>query len=365
VGRLVVDCASQPDDAELRRLLAANPLGGQILLTLEREPDFFAAGTVEGDRRRTVVAREPSTGRVVGLGTRSVSTVMVNGEPCRMGYLGQLRVDSAYRGRPSLLAAGYDLLRAGRREDEIPFDLTTIIADNQVARRLLESGVPRLPEYRAVEPFVTLVIPVRRQRSMQTSVERASEGRIDEVSRCLERNRRRNQFAPIFSTEDLLSPERSRGLAPSDFLLYRSGGGIAGCLALWDQRSFKQVVVRGFGPRLLRWRPWLDLVSRARGGPRIPRPGETLPLAFISHLAVDGDDDGVFHQLLLAALAEARLRHIDYLVLGLAARHPWLRRLRRAFRAWEYVSIIYTVSWERGRKMPFDGRMPHVEVAML
>jgi len=44
-----------------------------------------------------VVAREP-TGRPVGLFSRSERTAFVNGVPARVGYLGQLRLDAAYRG---------------------------------------------------------------------------------------------------------------------------------------------------------------------------------------------------------------------------------------------------------------------------
>jgi hypothetical protein len=361
--RIVVEPATPEDDPELRRLLRDNPMDGEIRVSLEREPNAFLAAAVEGEPHRTIVARLPG-GEIAGMGSRSVWNVFVNGEPHRLGYLSQLRVDRAYRGRKRLLTAGYDLIRSFRGPDELPFDLTTIIADNEAARRLLSAGLPGLPAYREIEGLTTLVIPVTSRARKTSMVERGDRAALSEIAACLNLNRRRYQFAPRFTAEDLLSPERSRGLSPEDFFV---DGDARGCLALWDQSGFKQVVVRGYAPRLARWRPWLNRLSPLLGTPRLPDPGCLLPHAWISHVAVDGDDPGVFQNLIEAAHAEARARGYVYLVTGFAARHPWLPWLRRRFRPREYASVLYAVQWENGADAvaALDGRMPHVEVALL
>lgn len=365
IGEIAIEPARPEDDPELRRLLRDNPLEGEIRVSLEREPNAFLAAAVEGEPHCTIVARHE--GRVIGMGSRSVSSVFVNGEPCRLGYLSQLRVDRAFRGRPRLLAAGYDLLHSMRGEDELPFDLTSVIADNQVARRLLGAGLPGLPAYREIEGFVTLVIPTTSRPRKAQRIERGGPERLPDVAACLERNRRRYQLAPCFTVDDLASTERSRGLRPDDFFVALAGSEIAGCLSLWDQSDFKQVVVRGYAPRLARWRPWLNGVAPLLGTPRLPNPGEILPHAYVSHVAVDGDDPGVFQALVEAAYAEARSQRYVYLVLGLAARHPWLPWLRRRFRPREYASVLYAVHWDDGADVvaPLDGRIPHLEVALL
>jgi hypothetical protein len=367
---LIVDLAKPEDDPEIRRLLRDNPMEGAIRVSLEREPNAFLASTVEGDSHAMVVARDPGTGRIVGLGTRSVGNAFVNGEPCRLGYLSQLRVDRAARGRRRLLAAGYAALRELRRPDEAPFDVTSIIADNDAARRLLAAGVPGLPRYRELSGLVTLVVPVRRNgRQEQQGIEAGDPSRMPEIAACLERNRRRYQVAPFFTVAELTSPERSRGLAPGDFRVALAGDRIVGCLALWDQRGFKQVVVRGYAPRLARWRPWINRLAPLLGTPGLPDPGEMLPHAYLSHIAVDGDDPEIFQALVEAACTEARARHYAYLVIGLAAGHPWLPWLERRFRPRRYESVLYTVDWGDGAAAAainaLDGRLPHVEAALL
>jgi hypothetical protein len=369
VGEIVVEPALPEDEPEIRRLLRDNPMDGEIRVSLEREPDALLATRVEGEPHHTIVARDLTSGAVVGMGSRSVWNAFVNGEPRRLGYLSQLRVDAAHRGRKRLLAAGYDLLHSLRSPGETPFDVTSIIADNAVARRLLGAGLPGLPTYREIGPFSTLVLPAGRTRRAPDGVriERGTRERMADVAACIERNRRRYQLAPFFSLDDLLSPERSRGLSPEDFFVAIADGRVAGCLALWDQSAFKQVVVRGYGPRLARWRPWINRLSPLLGTPRLPDPGHILPHAYLSHVAVEEDDPRLFQALAEAAHSEARVRGYAYVVIGLAGPHPWVPWLRRRFRPREYRSVLYAVHWEDGREAAeaLDGRLPHVEAALL
>ncbi|HSS48321.1 MAG TPA: hypothetical protein VLX28_05185, partial [Thermoanaerobaculia bacterium] len=241
-----------------------------------------------------------------------------------------------------------------------------IIADNEIARRLLGAGLPGLPIYQEVAEWTTQIMPTasRPRRRTGVRIERGIPERMGDVAACLERNRRRYQFAPRFSAADLLSPERSRGLAPNDFFLAVINNEVVGCLALWNQSGFKQVVVRGYAPRLARWRPWMNLLAPGLGTPRLPDPGHALPHAYLSHLAVDGDDPEIFRALVEAAYAEARARRYVYVVTGLAARHPWNAWLEKRFKPRAYASILYAVLWEN-EVVALDGRMPHVEVALL
>jgi hypothetical protein len=368
IGDVSIEEATPDDDPELRRLLRDNPMDGTIQVSLEREPNAFLAAAVEGEPHHTIVARLPQGG-IAGLGSRSVWNAFVNGEPRRLGYLSQLRLDRPARGRVRLLAGGYELIRSFRRADETPFDLTSIAADNAPARRVLGAGLPGFPTYREIEPLTTLTLPAGRLRRRlgKVRIERGSRERMEEVACCLERNRGRYQFAPRFTEADLVSPERSRGLTPESFYLAVTGGCVVGCLALWDQSGYKQVVIRGYSPRLARWRPWINRLAPFLGATRLPDPGQSLPHAYLSHVAVDGDDSGVFQALVEAASVDGHARRYAFMMITLAARHPFLPGLRRRFGGREYASVLYAVHWEDGAEAvaALDGRMPHVEAALL
>ena len=355
--------ATPADDADVRRLLRENPMGDTIRISLEREPDTSLAATVEGDVHDTIVVRDRGTGALAAVGAVSVRDAYVNGRPQRLGYLGQLRLDRAYAGRASVLRGGYAFFHSLHEALGVELYLTSILADNLRARRFLERGLPGMPTYRPVETFETLLMPVARRTA-------ATKGRppLQDILACLARNGPRHQFAPAWTEQALLSPQRCCGLRPSDFhCATASGGDVAGCLAVWDQRAFKQVVIRGYSPWLAWSRPLINLAGPLVGVPPLPAVGQALDLGYVSHLAVDYDDPGTFAALLRTAHADAAARGLRYLALGLSSRHPLLPVAKRLFRHRLTISTLYAVHWEDGAEaaQALDGRVAHCEVALL
>jgi hypothetical protein len=171
----------------------------------------------------------------------------------------------------------------------------------------------------------------------------------------------------VWTEEDLDSAERTRGLAPEDFFVIAERGRVVACLALWNQRGFKQAVVQGYGPKLARWRPLLNVGLRAAGRPTLPRPGQELSLAYLSHVAVDPAREDQLVDLVRAALVAASRNGIDHLVVAFATGNALLPAMRRSFAGRAYGSMLYVVhrpeAEEAVRRL--DGRIPHVEVATL
>src|ERR1700731_2536706 len=85
-GRVRFDIADQTDDAEIRRLLRKTPIAGQISMSLEREPNYFADAETPGETKQTIVARNGQ--QVISMGSCSIRDRFVNGERRRVGYLG-------------------------------------------------------------------------------------------------------------------------------------------------------------------------------------------------------------------------------------------------------------------------------------
>jgi hypothetical protein len=353
-SRYATGLATPADDAGLRRLLRETPMPGPIRISLEREPGFFAAARQEGGLHRTVAIRDLQTGGLAAMGSRSVHELFVDGQPRRVGYLSQLRIAPEQRRHTrQLLRLGFDLLRQTHAEDEASFDITTIVAGNEVARRILEAGLPGLPRYRRLEELVTFLLPVRRRfraGKRDIHVATGSPSLLPGILACLERFGRRHQFALHWTTTNTPPPER--------FYVALTGSHVAGCLALWDQRAFKQVVIRGYDKTLTRWRPLLNLL-----GARLPAVGQPLAQVYLSHVAIDEDNPHVLAALLAAAMNDARRTGLDHAAIGFAARHPLSEVVRRFDRCREYVSVLYTVHWDNPPAL--DGRIPHPEVALL
>jgi hypothetical protein len=363
--------ASAEDDAEIRSLLRGSAFAGGIQISLEREPDSQLAGSIEGDVHATIVARHQRSGVLAGIASRSIRDAFINGRPARLGYLGQLRVDPRYRRRPGLLRAGFDFCHQLHvRENDARVYLASVVADNQPARRLLARRSSGWPGFEPVDTLVTLAVPVtarhRTAAPADVSVHRGSADLVDGIVTCLERNQPRFQFSPRWTAADLFS-NRTRGLDVEDFIVATRQGSVAGCAACWDQRSFKQVVVRAYARRLAWWRPLLNHLSPLTGTPVLPAEGSRFEFVYISHIAVDGDDVDLLSLLIAKACDRARAKGVDHVVLALSGRHAAIREIERAFRARPYESLLYVAFWPDGESIArsLDGRPSHPEVAIL
>lgn len=287
--------ATEADDPEICRLLRDNPMAGQISVSLEREPSYFAEAACTQLDHQTIVARENN--RLICMGSCSFRTRFVNGRAGRVGYLGGLRLDQQAAGRFDVLRRGYNFFRELHHETEPCF--TAIASDNERAIRFLERAAPGMPIYDYVGEFVTAVLPVRKRTRANRSltIERASN--IDELVVFLNEHNCHYQFAPSWTAEDLLRL-RGLGLQIGDFWQIRSGGRIAACGTLWDQRSFKQTVVRAYAAPLSWARRWLNPMFAVCGRPQLPPVGTTLAHGFISHLAVAADQPELLIELVAA-----------------------------------------------------------------
>ncbi|MBZ0088884.1 MAG: hypothetical protein K8H90_00750, partial [Thermoanaerobaculia bacterium] len=260
-----------------------------------------------------------------------------------------------------------------RRPGELDFDFTTILADNRVARRLLEAGLASLPCYLPVAELLTLTLscsePLWRNghsTTFETSTARPHE--LGEIAELLDRTRSGLQLAPTWSRSELESPARSRGLIAERFIWAGKGEHRLGCAAVWDQSEFKQVVVRGYSRGLERWRGLLNALAPWTGSPKLPPAGSPLRLGYLSHVAVPAGDAEMLCALIAAARRRARRLGLDLLALGLDSRRPELAAVRRQFRCRETRSVVYLVS-RRGMVVPeeaFDrDRFVHPEIALL
>lgn len=369
-GRIRFDVARRTDDAEIRRLLRENPMRGQITISMEREPHYFADADLPGEAKQTIVARDGE--RLVCAGCCTTRQRFVSGQACRVGYLGGLRLDAGYAGRFDIVRRGYEFFRELQANAPADFYFTSIAADNQRARKFLERGVSKMPFYEFLGEFMTLLLPVSCGRwraetsASRTNQDAATPPDMDELATRLNEHNQAYQFAPYWSAEEL-SALGTLGLRSGDFRNVSKKGQPAGCGALWDQRSFKQSVIRGYSGWLATTRPLINSVARIVGAPRLPAVGQTLASAFASHLAIRPEEPNALIHFLANLRDVARERGLEFLTLGYAASDPRLSTVCSSFRCRQYCSRLYIVHWPEigGTTHKLDARILAPEVALL
>jgi hypothetical protein len=260
-----------------------------------------------------------------------------------------LRLDKIVAGRFDIVRGGYEFFHELQAQAPADLYFTSIASDNDRARRFLERGFPGMPRYEFVGEFVTLALSAasaahcQRPDNFHTSGG-ADAPPLDAICDFLNHEGGRYELSPCWSVTEV-SVLEALGLSKEDFHIARIGERIVGCAALWDQRAFKQTVVRGYVPWLSRLRSAINLVASIARQPKWPAPGTTLAHAFISHLAVTPREPGALTTIITALAAGARRRNIELLTLGFAADDPRLATVRTHFRHREYRSRIYLVHW--------------------
>jgi len=363
-SRFDIELATPADDQELRALLRRNPIPGSISVTFEREPDFFASCRIRGDFFQVGIGRDRKTGRITGLGTRSIAPAFVNGEPMPLGYLADLRLEPEYRGG-TLIARGYRFLKALHEDGRTRLYTTMIFSGNTMALNTIASGRAGLPTYHDMGVVYSPGINIRRPKpaiAAACDILRGSHELLPEIVDCLNGNNARRQFAPMHTISILR--KQWRDFEAENFYVAVRDSRVIGVLGCWDQSSFKQTRVVGYA-QPLRWLvPCANALRPLTAAPRFPRPGEELAYFYISFIAVDNDDLRTFRALLRTAYNDAICTRYLYAILALHERDPLLPVLRE-YSLTPFSGRLFCVTFDDGKNLfwKLDGRVPYLEAA--
>jgi hypothetical protein len=345
----VYELASTADDALLRSLLRENAMPSWVTMTMEREPSYFA-GLNHFGRDWAVIAREGSI--PVGMYACSEQSVFLNGNAQVLGYLGALRVAPDFRNRLRVVRDGYKSIREFCRSNAPAHWFTTIAADNQPARRLLEANLKGMPRYRFVNELVTLALPTSRgHRRALWRLAKPEE--MAGVCSFYNEHARRFNFSP-----QLTPASAQRTKAP--FFVVEDRGQLVACMALWNQQAFKQVVARGYRQPLRALLPFYNAYAHLTNKVELPRIGQGLDQTCLAFLAVAPLRETGAMELLEDALA---LCKTPVMTFGLHGKHLWLTPLRKRFTPLSYRAYVYTVSFDAAPAL--DDKAAQPEVALL
>lgn len=357
--------ARPEDEPDIRALVGSVAMPGSVTVRFAREPDYFLGASIMGDPCQVLAVRHQPDGALAGIACRAESRAFINGQGFPLGYIGQIRVAQAFRGR-WLVHLGAEKFREASPEGLLYFGV--IASENPRARQLLVGARPPGNLHaRRISGLTTCAILLRPSglhRAPGVEVQPGSVEVLAEMVAFLNRYGPRRQFFPAYTLEDFTGGSRMRDLKPQDIMVARRGGEMVGVMATWDQAAYKQDKVDSYGPALRRLRPVYDLAARILGMRPLTPPGQAMPLAFAACICVAGDDPAVMRALLSACEKHAYERGKAYLMLGLADGDPLLAAAQRGFHI-KYHSDLYAVSWSAEAVRQLDNRVPYIEIATL
>jgi len=357
--------ATEADDAELRALLRKIAMPGNITLSFLREPSFFLAEQAGSTTNQVIVCKDHQKGQLVGMGSRSIRCVYIDGIPARVGYLSMLRGIPAARGNIGL-ARGYRYLQTLHRDGAVSYYFTTILDDNTEAKTLLTSERAGLPKYQPVARLITYLIPLtKKQRGgkVNPQVSKIERDQLPDAVAFLQEWNSHYQFAPLFTLQDMLGQS---SLLPcfswQNLYVYQEQDAFMGTLGVWDQQSFKQTVVTAYSKKMQFIRPGYNLLATLQETPRLPRVGANINILYAAFLS---GGSAVFAELLHQVCRDWSNRGYDYLSVGLCNDND-LSSVVNHYAVQKITSTVYIVYWkDTDVVLPDLHRPVHLEVATL
>ncbi|MGF7188603.1 hypothetical protein JOE11_001639 [Robbsia andropogonis] len=302
MSRYTFSLACTEDDAQLRERMAADWIEGDIAISLRREPSYFAASRLQGSEAQVVVGRDTATGRIVAAISRSITTVFLDGQPRRVGFLSDLRIHREHR-NGLLLARIFHLLRVLDQNEPLP-SFALIYDDNERALASLTGARAGLPLFRPCGRQIALAIHVRRRRPALPStaeLRRARAAELPALVQFLNRHRVGYRWAPVLAVDDFLPGGRCDTLRAEDFFVAARAGQLCAVMAAWDQSTLRQVHVERYARQIAWMRPAYNAFAALRGLPMLPACGNELSYLYLSFIAIENDD---------LTLCAALLRHV-------------------------------------------------------
>ncbi len=364
-SRYIFGSATPEDAGEILEILEDMEFDGKISLTFTRRPDPYASFKREGKDVEILVSRDTWKNRLTSIAATSINPMFLDGEPTDVGYLFGLRVRKEYRRRYLLLPKGFTYLFGLHKDKQVPFYITTILEENETARRLLEKKRKNMPVYEYFGDYETYALTTgkRAGKAKDFLFRQAERKDLEPLVNFLWKQGQNYQFFPVLEAADLADEDRS--LSYRDFyLLCSRENEILAAGAVWDQRRYKQYVLSGYGGIYKTLYP-ISFLFPLFGYPALAKPGSILNFFTLSFWCIRDNQPAIFDRFLRHV--SEMTKSYSYFVLGMDTRHPLRDRLRKRphilYKARMY--LVYEHDHEEHAKTIDRSRIPYLEIGRL
>lgn len=336
----VMRAACPADNQQLLGLVASAMPSSGLMLSLSRQPDYFAACYAAFMQSETwVIAAAAQPEQVVGMYTLSARPCYVEGQVEMLRYLGDFRIDPAVRGQ-KLTRLVMRHLRT-RLPDQY-YAQAVVLADNKVAKQTLHRPHQDFVTQYTDQTLYTMTMTGCRHTAQVDTPQAALSHRVANADDVAQMNQFVQlmavhfNFLPRYDFADVLSQHPYwQGLQIGDFTLVFRGRELVGLYGLWDQKAFKQTRVVSYHPLISLLRPLYNIWARHNQRLLLPPKGELLHYLMLHSPLCRPDEIDVFDYMVQTAFAQTLQRGVAALCYSLIEHDP-----RRVVQSRHYGNVI-------------------------
>jgi len=360
--------ATRADDVILQNFSRENPTEGSVNFCLLREPGFFSALEVEGSHNDVALVSENE--KLVGMGLRSEKEVYINGEKGKMGYYSGVRILKKHQGNQVLFRIAR-MARELHEKSDCRIYLANIFTDNIKAIDTFFSLRRTNPAVRFIGNYKTFVFRPDRLnpagvKNNGLMISKFCQQDTKDLILFINNYGKSRQYFPVYTVDHLtMNGGLLKGLQADRIFLARHNKRIVGSMALWDQNSFRQWMVKNYSGMLNYLRPVINMMASLRNRPGFPPPGAAINYKIISLCCIDDNFTEAFNLLLNEILHEIKNERSLYVAIGFHESDPLLPLFK--YPAVSLGSRLYITYWPEDSQFAeqIDNRLPYFELGSL
>lgn len=284
---------------------------GELVLATQRDPDFFRLYDMQRGLAEPWVSEGPHG--LDGLGTVLVRDGWLEGQPCRVGYLGDLRTRFSARRDRGLARFYGPVLEETAQRLGVDVFLTAVMATNTAAlQALVRRKHPRVsqPRYTLLSRFSAVSVHFTRRRGPSRDprwhVRRATPEDLPAMRALLEADHRARPFGYRYDTGELEHRlDHWPGLRVEEsYLVLDAHGTLVGCTSVWDPSEVKRYRVLAYRGSMA-WVKWgYDALATVLRAPRLPAPGGDFRYFYLCNTSIRGEDPSILRALVERVYAD-------------------------------------------------------------
>lgn len=352
--------ATAADNRGCLELFSAVPMRGELVLSTQREPDFFSLYAMQRVEPFTYVG-DDGAGGLVGMATALIRDGWLDGAPARVGYLGDLRIrfDRA-RTFGRFFGDFFDVLceRTG-----CSAYYTAILSSNRAAMNALTKRKTKRvnqPYYQRLHAFDAVSVQLTRRRTPSSSVRvrSATAADVPRLSEVLALEHQRRAFGYRYDQGELEHRlAKWPGFSLEDTLVAEdAAGGLLGVTTIWDPSPVKRYRVHAYEGSMKWVKRGFNLAASLARWPKLPEPGGEFRYAYLTNLWVKDQSPAIFRALLEHAYSRLQPKGFHFFTFELDENDPLAPALS-GFRAQRLGFTLFGVTpaklsrtqWQPGR----------------
>ena len=352
--------ATEADNRGCLELFSAVPMRGELVLSTQREPDYFTLYRMQRAQPFTYVG-DDGEGGLIGMATALIREGWLDGVPTRVGYLGDLRIrfDRA-RTFGKFFGDFFDMLC---EQTGCSAYYTAILTSNRAAMNALTRRKARRvnqPYYQRLHEFDAASVQLTRRRTPSSSVRvrSASAGDVPRIVEVLAKEHQQRPFGYRFDQGEFEHRlARWPGFTLEETLIAESTKGeLIGVTTIWDPSPVKRYRVHAYEGSMKWVKRGFNIAATLARWPKLPEPGGEFRYAYLTNTFVKDQSPTVFRALLEHAYSRLQPKGFHFFTFELAQNDPLTPALQ-GFRVQKLGFTLFGVSpaklsrtvWQAGR----------------